>query len=250
MSSNLDVPVPATANGQSAGGLTYKIEGTLLQSVVIDLKQGQTVYSDSGAMSWMSTNINMNTNTGTGGLGGMLKRAVSGATVFIVDFTATGGPGMVAFTSDFPGKILPAELGAGQSLIIQKHSFMCAEKSVALDIAFNKRLGAGLFGGEGFIMQRITGPGLTFLEFDGEIVEYTLQPNQVLQVNPGHVAMFEPSVNFDIQMIKGFGNILFGGEGLFLATLKGPGRIWLQTMPIANLAARLLPFLPKPSKSD
>ncbi len=249
MSSNLDVPVPTTTNGQSASGLTYKIEGTLLQSVVIDLKQGQTIYSDSGAMSWMSTSINMNTNTGTGGLGGMLKRAVSGATVFIVDFTATGGPGMVAFTSDFPGKILPAELGAGQSLVIQKHSFMCAEKSVTLDIAFNRRLGTGLFGGEGFIMQRITGPGLTFLEFDGEIVEYTLQPNQVLQVNPGHVAMYEPTVAFDIQMIKGFGNILFGGEGLFLATLKGPGRIWLQTMPIANLAARLIPFLPRP-KSD
>ncbi len=243
----LDVPAPSSVEGQSKSGLAYRIEGTLLQSVVIELQPGRSLYSESGAMSWMAANVSMNTNAGNSGLGGMLKRAVSGATLFVVNFTATGGPGMVAFTSDFPGRILPVDLEAGQSLLIQKHSFMCAEKSVSLDIALNKRLGVGFFGGEGFVMQRITGPGLTFLEFDGEIVEYTLQPDQVLKVQPGHVAMFEPTVTFDIEMIKGLGNILLAGEGLFLATLKGPGRVWLQTMPIANLAARLIPLLPKPS---
>ncbi len=249
--SSLDVPLPMTVEGKSQSGLKFKIEGTLLQSVVIELQPNQTVYSESGAMSWMAPNVSMNANSGSGGLGGMLKRAVSGSTLFVVNFTATGAPGIVAFTSDFPGKILPAELPAGQSLLIQKHSFMCAEKSVTLDIGFNKKLGVGFFGGEGFVMQRITGPGITFLEFDGEIVEYTLEPQQVLKVQPGVVAMFEPTVTFDVEMVKGLGNILLAGEGLFLATLKGPGKIWLQTMPIANLAARLIPFLPRPSnKSD
>jgi uncharacterized protein (AIM24 family) len=126
---------------------------------------------------------------------------------------------------------------------------MCAEKSVTLDIGFNKKIGAGMFGGEGFVMQRITGPGLAFVEFDGEIVEYALSPNQTLRVDHGHVAMFEPTVTFDIEMIKGFRNILLGGEGLFLATLRGPGRVWLQTMPIVNLAHRIAEYMPKPSSS-
>jgi uncharacterized protein (TIGR00266 family) len=249
--STLDVAVPATTTqGQGKSGLKYKIEGTLLQSVVLELAPGQTIFSNTGAMSWMSANVNMNTTAGEGGLGGIFKRAVSGATVFLVDFEAVGNPGLVAFTADFPGRILPAELDAGQALIAQKQAFMCAEKSVTLDIAWSKRLGTGAFGGEGFIMQQITGPGLAFLEFDGEIVEYNLEPHQVLKVEPGHVAMYEPTVNFDIEMIKGLGNILFAGEGVFLATLQGPGRVWLQTMPIVNLARRLLPYLPKPSNHN
>ncbi len=245
---NLDQPTPASVQGKSMSGLEYTVEGTLLQSVVLKLPAGKVVYSDSGEMSWMSANIAMNTNAGSGGLGGMFKRAVSGASVFLVDFVANGGPGMVAFTADFPGKILPADLDQGQSLLIQKHAFMCAEKTVTLDVAFTKRLGTGLFGGEGFVLQRITGPGIAFLEFDGEIVEYNLQANEVLRVEPGHVAMFEPSVNFDVEMVQGLGNILLSGAGMFLATLRGPGRVWLQTMPIANLAKRLIPFLPKPSE--
>ncbi len=247
--SSLDLPMPSSTQGKSKSGLEYTIEGTLLQSVVLKLEPGRIIYSDTGEMSWMSANVSMNTNAGSGGLGGMFKRAVSGATVFLVDFAATGGPGMAAFAADFPGKILPADLDAGQSLLIQKHAFMCAEKTVTLDVAFNKRLGTGLFGGEGFVMQRITGPGIAFLEFDGEIVEYNLQPQQVLRVEPGHVAMFEPTVGFDVEMVQGLGNILLSGTGLFFATLTGPGRVWLQTMPIANLAKRLIPFLPQPSSN-
>ena len=247
--SSLDVPTPtAVATGQGRSGLKYSIVGTLLQSAILELQPGQAIFSETGAMSWMTSNVNMNT-TSAGGLGGLLKRAVSGATLFIIDFAATSGTGLIAFTSDFPGQILPVDLAPGQSLLLQKHAFMCAEKSVTLDIGFNKKIGAGMFGGEGFIMQRITGPGLAFVEFDGEIVEYTLQPNQTLRVDHGHVAMFEPTVTFDIEMIKGFRNILLGGEGLFLATLRGPGRVWLQTMPIVNLAHRIVEYMPKPSSS-
>jgi uncharacterized protein (TIGR00266 family) len=247
--SSLDVPTPtAVATGQGRSGLKYSIVGTLLQSAILELQPGQAIFSETGAMSWMTSNVNMNT-TSAGGLGGLLKRAVSGASLFIIDFAATGGTGLIAFTSDFPGQILPVDLAPGQSLLLQKHAFMCAEKSVTLDIGFNKKIGAGMFGGEGFVMQRITGPGLAFVEFDGEIVEYTLQPNQTLRVDHGHVAMFEPTVTFDIEMIKGFRNILLGGEGLFLATLRGPGRVWLQTMPIVNLAHRIVEYMPKPSSS-
>ncbi len=244
--SSLDVPQLSTVAGESKSGIAYKIEGTLLQSVVLELQPGQVIYSDTGAMSWLSANVSMNTHAGSGGIGGMIKRAVSGATLFLVDFASTGGTGLVAFTSDFPGKILPVDLDAGQSLLVQKHAFMCAEKSVGLDVRINQRFGAGLFGGEGFVMQEIRGPGISFLEFDGEIVEYNLQAGQGLRVQPGHVAMFEPTVTFDIEAVQGLGNILLSGTGLFLATLQGPGRIWLQTMPIANLAKRLIPFLPAP----
>ena len=163
----------------------------------------------------MTATVNMSTNTG-GGLGGMFKRAISGASAFIIDFTANGGPGQVAFSTDFPGKVLPFDLDAGQAVIMHRHAFLCAEKSVALDIFFTKKLGAGLFGGEGFVLQKLTGPGMVFAELDGDAVEYHLQPGQVMKVEPGHVAMFEASVSFDITMIKGMTNILFGGEGLFL----------------------------------
>ena len=145
----------------------------------------------------------------------------------------------------FPGKIIPLELAEGQSIIVQKDAFMCADKSVDMDMHFRKKLGAGFFGGEGFILQRLTGPGLAFVELDGEVVEYDLQPGQLLKVDTGHVAMFEPTVDFDITMLKGFRNILFGGEGLFLATLRGPGKVYLQTMPMMKLARKILQFLPK-----
>ena len=150
---------------------------------------------------------------------------------------------------DFPGKIVPINLGEGQQLIAQKQAFLCAEKTVGLDIHFRRRMGAGLFGGEGFVLQKLTGPGVAFVCLDGEIMEYTLGQNEMLKVDTGHVAMYEPTVGFDIEMVKGFSNILFGGEGLFLAVLRGPGRIWLQTMPVQNLAKAIMPYIPKPSSS-
>jgi uncharacterized protein (TIGR00266 family) len=163
----------------------------------------------------------------------------TGESLFLVDYSVSRGKGVVAFASEFPGKIVPVDLASGQTIIAQKDAFMCAEKSVDVAIHFRKRLGAGFFGGEGFIMQKLTGPGLAFFELDGEIVEYTLQQGQTMMVDTGYVAMFEPTVDFDIEMVRGIKNIFFGGEGLFLARLRGPGRIWLQTMPMYNLARKV-----------
>ena len=246
----LDLPDPnVTAQGKGVTGMEYKIIGTVLQAVILELDPGETVFSESGGMAWMSSNITMKTTGRGGGLGGVLKRAVSGESLFLVDFTSQGGKGTVAFASDFPGKIIALNLAQGQDMIAQKQAFLCAEKTVGLNIQFRRRLGAGLFGGEGFILEKLTGPGVAFVCMDGEIMEYTLQPNEVLKVDTGHVAMFEPSVSFDIEMIKGFSNILFGGEGIFLATLRGPGRIWLQTMPTQALAKAIMPYMPKPTNS-
>jgi uncharacterized protein (TIGR00266 family) len=226
------------------GDVPYKISGTTLQVLTLELEPGQIIYSESGGMSWMSGNVEMQTHTG-GGLGKLIKRAFSGESLFITDFFINSGTGTVAFASEFPGKIIPFKLEAGQSLILQKDAFMCAEKSVDLDIHFRKRLGAGFFGGEGFIMQRATGPGLVFSELDGEVIEVELGPGQMLKVDTGHVAIIEPTVDFDISMVKGFRNILLGGEGLFLAKLTGPGKVWLQTMPMMKLAQKVLQFMPK-----
>jgi uncharacterized protein (TIGR00266 family) len=246
----IDLPDPTVVGtGVGQSGLRYKIIGTTLQAVVIELPAGQEVYSERGGMSWMSANIAMETNM-EGGIGGAFKRVFSGESIFMVSFKAQGGPGILGFAGEFPGKVVPLNLGPGQQLICQKEAFMVAERSVQLDIHFRRKLGAGLFGGEGFIMQRLTGPGLAFVEFDGEIVEYTLGEGQVLKVDTGHVAMFEPTVQFDVEMVRGFKNMLFGGEGLFLTTLRGPGRVWLQTMPIINLARKLAQYMPTASGSS
>jgi len=247
----LDLPDPnVTATGKGVTGMEYKIIGTTLQAVILELDPGETVYSESGGMAWMSANIGMKTSTRGGGLGSMLKRAVSGESLFLVEYTSEGGKGFVSFASDFPGKIVPVALAQGQEMICQKQAFLCAEKTVGLDIHFRRKLGAGLFGGEGFILQRLTGPGVAFVCLDGEIVEYTLGPGEVLKVDTGHIAMYEPTVNFDVEMMRGFGNILFGGEGLFLAVLRGPGRVWLQTMPTQNLAKAVAPYLIKSGGSE
>lgn len=226
------------------GRISYRIDGTIMQVVSIQLEPGEVIYSESGGMSWMSANVEMRTHSG-GGLGKMLKRAVAGESLFITDFFVNSGRGIVSFASEFPGKVLPFDLKEGESLIVQKDAFMCAEKSVDLDMHFRKRLGTGLFGGEGFIMQRLTGPGLVFVEVDGEVVEYDLKPGQMLKVDTGHIAAYEPTVDFDVTLVKGLSNILLGGEGLFLATLRGPGKVWLQTMPMSKLANKIAQFMPQ-----
>ncbi len=246
----LDLPdPPVIGTGVGPSGLRYKIIGTTMQAVVLEVPPGQTVFSERGGMSWMSANVQMQTNM-EGGLGGAIKRMFSGESIFMVNFTPQGGPGIIGFSAEFPGKIVPLNLGPGQTMICQKDAFMCAERSVSLDIHFRRKLGAGFFGGEGFIMQRLTGPGLAFVELDGEIIEYTLEANQMLKVDTGHVAMYEPTVQFDVEIVRGFKNILFGGEGLFLTTLRGPGRVWLQTMPAMNLAKKLAQYMPMSSGSS
>jgi len=174
---------------------------------------------------------------------------VTGESLFVVDYVSRVDGALVAYSSDFPGKIVPVNLAQGQSMIAQRGAFLVAEKSVALSVAWTRKLGAGFFGGEGLIMQRFDGPGTFFVSFDGEIVEYTLQAGQRLKVDTGHVAMFEPTVNFDVEMVRGVKNILFGGEGLFFATLTGPGRVWLQTMPMAKLAGAIFKYLPTGGQS-
>ncbi|MFM5918519.1 MAG: TIGR00266 family protein [Novosphingobium sp.] len=222
--------------------MRYEVTGTTMQTVSIDLVPGESIYSQTASMAWMSPSIRMDTHTG-GGLWAGLKRAMGGGGLFITEFTAEGA-GHIAFAPRFPGQIVPVTLGPGQSLICRKETFLCAEKTVELEIAFQQRLGAGFFAGEGFIMQKVTGPGTVFLDLSGEVVEKTLAPGEWLLVHAGHVGMQEPSVDIDIQMMRGFRNVLFGGEGLFLATLTGPGKVWLQSMPIMNLAEEIGRYLP------
>ncbi|KOF55618.1 hypothetical protein AGR56_17260 [Clostridium sp. DMHC 10] len=221
--------------------MRYEIKGDNLPIVICKLNPGETLVSESGAMGWMSDNIKMDTNM-KGGLLGGISRTISGESIFLNTFTCKKDMGMVAFPSSFPGKIIERHLLSGESIICQKKSFLAAESSVKLSIFLKKKLSTGLFGGEGFILQKITGPGIVFLEFDGHVEDYSLLNNDILKVDTGHVAMFDSTVSFDISMVKGVKNMLFGGEGLFLGTLKGPGKVYLQTMPIENLAAKIGQF--------
>lgn len=222
--------------------MRYSIEGEPFPVVICDLEAGEEMITESGAMSWMSNNMNMATQGG--GLGKMFGRMVSGETIFLNRYTATGGPGMIAFAASFPGSIRAYEIGVGKEIIAQKRAFLAATSGVELSIAFQKKVGSGFFGGEGFIMQKLSGNGMAFLEFDGYVKEYTLQPGQQMIIDTGYLAAMENTCSIDIQMIKGVKNVLFGGEGLFNTVLTGPGRIWIQSMPIPQLASTLVPYLP------
>lgn len=226
--------------------MKYELKGGNLPVVITSLDAGESMFTQSGGMAWMSGNISMSTNM-EGGLFGGIARAFSGESIFMATYTSNGPNGMIAFASSFPGTIMPVHFNGSNTLICQKDAFLAAERNVKLEVIFRKKLGSGLFGGEGFIMQKISGTGTAFLEIDGDVVEYDLKPGEVLKVDTGHVAAFESSINYNIEMVKGFKNIFFGGEGLFLATLSGPGKVWLQTMPIQNVASRIIPFMPKSS---
>ncbi|MBU5439922.1 TIGR00266 family protein [Tissierella sp. MSJ-40] len=227
--------------------MEYEIKGANLPVVICRLNSGEKIVSQAGAMGWMSENIKMDTNM-KGGLMGGIGRMFSGESLFLNTFASSGGPGIIAFPSSFPGRILALELKSGESIIAQKDAFLAAEESVTLEVYFKKKISSGLFGGEGFILQKITGPGIVFLEFDGHIEEYDLASRETMRVDTGHVAMFESSVEFDVVSVKGMKNVLFGGEGLFLTTLTGPGKVYLQTMPIQNLAGQIYKIFP--SKPD
>lgn len=223
--------------------MKYDIHGTTLQTLDITLSQGESVFTESGGMAWMTGDIEMTTNT-RGGLMKGLARSLAGESLFLTTYTCNGPGGLITFTPEAPGSIIPVELGAGQSRICQKDAFMVAEESVELEVHFRRKLGTGLFGGEGFILQKLTGPGTAWVEIAGELRSYTLKPGQTMKVDPGHIAMYEPTVDYDINRVKGVRNIFFGGEGLFLATLTGPGRVWLQSLPLANLASKLAQYIP------
>jgi uncharacterized protein (TIGR00266 family) len=223
--------------------MQYKIEGNVFPTLEIQLTRGESVFTESGGMAWMSQDIEMSTGT-RGGLMAGIGRALAGESLFMVTYACKGQAGTVTFTPEAPGLILDIDLAPNQSLICQKDTFLCAEQSVQMEIHFSRRLGAGIFGGEGFILQKITGPGRAFMAIPGDVIEKNLAAGEKLLIDPGHIAMFEPSVNYDINMVKGLKNVIFAGEGLFLATLTGPGKVWLETMAIANLAAKIRKYIP------
>lgn len=237
---------PSGAAQQSpAKSLDFSVFGGNFPAVTIRLDAGESVYTQSGGLSWMDSGIIMETNM-QGGLMKGLGRMFSGESLFMATFTGTAPGQELTIASSFPGSILPLEL-SGRSIIAQKSSFLCAQPSVELSAYVTKSIGAGLFGGEGFILQKLTGSGYVFLEIDGSLVERDLAPGEQLKVDTGNVAAFEESVIYQAEMVKGFKNILFGGEGLFLTTLTGPGKVWLQTMTLPSFAQRIIPYLPKKS---
>lgn len=221
--------------------MRYEITGGAFPVVICHLEDRERMITERGSMVWMSPNMNMETSGG--GLGKMFSRAFSGESIFQNIYTARG-QGMIAFGSSFPGKIIPLNIGHGREMIVQKNAFLASESTVELSIHFNRKLGAGFFGGEGFIMQRLSGSGVAFAEIDGELVEYNLAPGQQIVVDTGNVAGFEPTVTMDIQQVPGLKNMFLGGEGVFNTLLTGPGKVWLQTMPISSVAMSMRPFIP------
>lgn len=263
-------PTPGPSTSTSSGGasfgapptrmdaIDYEIKGSEMQFVEIELDPGEAAIGEAGSLMFMEGGIDMDTvfgdgaKDGAGGGGGFMgkllgagKRLITGESLFTTVYTNHGHTKQrVAFASPYPGKILPMDLRQlGGMLICQKDAFLCAARGVSLGIHFQQKLSVGFFGGEGFIMQKLTGPGVAFVCLDGEIMEYTMEAGQVLKVDTGHVAMYEPTIDLDIEMMRGFKNVLFGGEGLFLTTLQGPGRVWLQTMPTMNLAKAIAPYM-------
>ncbi|NLP35550.1 MAG: TIGR00266 family protein [Clostridiales bacterium] len=223
--------------------MNYQIHGEPLPVVTCQLKAGETMITERGSMSWMSPNIKMETTT-NGGIGKALGRMFSGDSLFLNRYTSVGGEGMIAFASSFPGSIRALTISPGNGMIVQKSAFLASEESVDLSIYFQKRLGAGFFGGEGFIMQKLSGNGIAFIEIDGSAVEYELQAGQKIIVDTGHLAAMSESCHMDIKSVPGVKNMLFGGEGIFNTVITGPGKIILQTMPISNVAASIRPFIP------
>lgn len=223
--------------------MKYQIVGDTLPAVICQLEPGEKMITEGGGMSWMSPNMLMET-TSNGGIGSMIGRMFSGEKAFQNVYTAQGGEGMIAFASCFPGSIRAFEIAPGQEMILQKSAFLAGEVGIEMSVFFNKKLGTGFFGGEGFIMQRISGQGTVFAEFDGHVVEYELAPGQQIVVDTGHLAAMTASCRMDIRSVPGVKNMLFGGEGIFNTIITGPGRVWLQTMPISNVAGVLRPYMP------
>ncbi len=223
--------------------MKYTIEGAPMPVAICELESGEQMMTERGSMSWMTTNMKMETTTG-GGLGKALGRMFAGEAMFQNRYTAAGGPGSIAFASSFPGEILAFEISPSHEMVVQKSGFLASELSVTLSVFFQKKFGSGLFGGEGFIMQKLSGSGVAFCEFDGHIKQYELAAGESMIVDTGYLAAMDATCSVDIKTVSGAKNILFGGEGLFNTVVTGPGRIYLQTMPISGVATALIPYLP------
>ncbi len=222
--------------------MQYHIQGETLPVVICQLEPGERMITEGGSMAWMSPNMKMETTT-NGGIGKALGRIFSGEKLFQNIYTAMGGIGTIAFASSFPGSIKAFNITPGNDIIFQKSAFLACEGGVELSVHFNKKFGAGFFGGEGFILQRVSGNGIAFAEFDGHVIEYELAPGQQIIIDTGHLAAMTPSCQIDIQTVPGIKNMFFGGEGFFNTVITGPGRVWLQTMPIVNVAGVLSPYI-------
>ncbi len=222
--------------------MKYQIQGEPMPVVICELENGETMISESGAMSWMSPNMEMQTSGG--GAAKVFGRLFSGESMFQNHYTASGGNGMIAFASSFPGSIRAFEITPDRPLVVQKKAFLASTAGVELSVFFQKKLGTALFGGEGFIMQKLSGRGLAFIEIDGSAVEYELAAGQQMVIDTGYLAMMDASVKMDIQQIKGVKNVLFGGESLFNTVVTGPGKVVLQTMPITSFVGAIAGMLP------
>ena len=222
--------------------MRFEIKGEPLPVVIVYLDANETVNCQKGAMSWMTPNMKMETHTG--GIGKAFSKMFSGESIFTNTYISEGGPGMIAFASSFPGSLLPFDISKGD-MIVQKSGYLASQPTIELSIAFQKKIGAGFFGGEGFIMQKLHGQGMAFVEIDGYVVEYDLQDGQQMLIDTGYLAAMSSTCKMDIQQVKGIGNVLFGGEGLFNTVVTGPGKIYLQTMPISNFAGAVASVIPR-----
>ncbi len=222
--------------------MKYRIEGSPLPVVICELTAGETMITESGSMSWMTPNMQMETTT-NGGLGKAFGRVFSGENMFQNRYTAMGANGMIAFASSFPGSIIPIEITPDKPIIVQKRAFLAATSGVELSVHFQKKFGAGLFGGEGFIMQRLSGSGLAFIEIDGHAVNYDLAPGQQMVVDTGYLAMMDATCNMEIKSVPGLKNKFFGGEGFFNTVITGPGKLTVQTMPVHKVASAIQPYI-------
>src|SRR6184192_37567 len=230
-----------------------RITGTTMPVLEFVLEPSESVISEAGELSWMTSSIQMTTHTqfgGGGGIFGVLKRVAGGGSLFMTEYRAIGAPGGVSFATKLPGHIVPIEVGAGHEYMIHRHGFLCATPQIQISVGFQQSLGAGIFGGDGFLLQHVSGTGTAWIELSGELIMKDLQPGETLRVHPGHVGAFQASVSFQITTVPGIKNMIFGGDGIFLAALTGPGRIWLQTLPITKLAHAINEYLPHETRRE
>jgi uncharacterized protein (TIGR00266 family) len=225
-----------------------RILGTVMPVLEVQLDPNEAVFAESGELSWMTSSVQMTTHTqmgGGGGLMGMFKRVVGGGSLFMTEYRATHARGEVAFATKVPGHIVPVQVSPGNEYLVHRHGFLCATPQVTIGVGFQQSLGAGIFGGDGFMLQKIGGAGTAWLELSGELIRKELAPGETLRVHPGHVGAFQASVSFQITTVPGIKNAIFGGDGIFLAALTGPGTVWLQTLPISRLAHQIAEYLPR-----
>ena len=223
-----------------------EIKGTTMPVLEVTVQPGEQLISSHGELSWMTANMQMSQTTGTGGRGGLmqgLKRAMGGGGIFLTRYEAAGGPGMIAFAAKMPGHIVPVDIANGQAYLVHRHGWLCGTAGIAPSIALQQTFRGGMWGGDGFVLQKLEGQGRAWIELSGELTHYTLAPGQTLLVHPGHIGMFEASVQFVITQVPGIANKIFGADGFHLVALTGPGQLWLQSLPLPNLAHALEPYL-------